>query len=207
METSVQIVPKGLCYYDQVWRDMVAFTVERDVYTQDQIWVLQHHPVYTQGTSCVALPRESNADIPVVKTDRGGQITYHGPGQLILYLLLDLKRKGIGPKLLVRNVEQALIDVLQDLGLTANRVAGAPGVYLGSAKIAALGFRIKKGCCYHGLSLNLSMDLSPFEFIHPCGVPGQAITQLRDWVDTSDDDVTSLLLSKLCHHLKLKPVS
>ncbi len=166
---------------------MQDFTSRRHADSQDEIWLLQHHPVFTQGTSCDAeprnmpnsdLPTDPSDEIPVVHTDRGGQITYHGHGQLIVYLLLDIKRRRLGPKSLVRQIEQVIIDLLAEYKVSASRNLGAPGVYVGHAKIAALGVRITRGCCFHGLSLNVAMDLRPFEWIDPCGYPDLAVTQL-----------------------------
>jgi lipoyl(octanoyl) transferase len=157
---------------------MKQFTAARDADTRDEFWVLSHPAVFTQGTSCEALPLDSGVDTPLVKTDRGGQITYHGPGQLIIYLLLDIKRLRIGPKRLVNCIERAIIKLLDQLGIRAKTHAGAPGVYVSGEKIAALGLRIRQGACYHGLSLNVNMDLSPFEWIDPCGYKGLKVTQL-----------------------------
>jgi len=157
---------------------MQQFTDRRTRTTRDEFWILSHPPVYTQGTSCETVPVASNQSIPVVKTDRGGQITYHGPGQLIVYLLLDIKRLGLGPKRLVSRIESAIIKVLGKLGVAAATRVGAPGVYVSDEKIAALGLRIRKGACYHGLSLNVDMDLSPFDRIDPCGYAGLKVTQL-----------------------------
>lgn len=168
----------GLCHYSPIWERMQRFTRERDAAVADEIWLLQHHPIFTQGSSCHAQPRLAVQDIPVIHTDRGGQITYHGPGQLIAYLLLDLKRRREGTKSLVAGVEQVLIDLLADYGIPAARSRGAPGVYVQHAKIAALGLRISRGCCFHGLSLNVDMDLGPYDFIDPCGYRGLAVTQM-----------------------------
>lgn len=179
-----------------VW--MKQFTAERDADTRDEFWVLSHPAVFTQGTSCEASPLNSGADIPLVKTDRGGQITYHGPGQLIVYLLLDIKRLGIGPKRLVSRIEQALIELLDQLGICAGTRTGAPGVYVAGEKIAALGLRIRQGACYHGLSLNVDMDLSPFERIDPCGYAGLKVTQLlAQGVHSSQSKITDQLIDCL----------
>ena len=177
---------------------MKQFTAERNVDTRDEFWVLSHPAVFTQGTSCEALPLNSGADIPLVKTDRGGQITYHGPGQLIVYLLLDIKRLGIGPKRLVSRIEQAIIKLLDQLGVCAKTRTGAPGVYVSGEKIAALGLRIRQGACYHGLSLNVDMDLSPFERIDPCGYAGLKVTQLlAQGVRSSQSNITDQLIDCL----------
>lgn len=160
---------------------MQKFTAERAVDTPDEIWLLQHPPVFTLGQAGKPEHLLCHSDIPLVRIDRGGQITYHGPGQVVAYLLVDLKRRGYGVRELVRRMEQAVIDVLAAQGVSAMRSPGAPGVYVGDgAKIAALGLRIKRGCSYHGLALNVDMDLTPFHCIHPCGYPGMAVTQTCD---------------------------
>ena len=178
----IRIVDKGRCDYRETWEAMREFTRERHAGTADEVWILEHAPVYTQGTSCHDQPGNGASGIPVIHTDRGGQITYHGPGQLVAYLLLDIKRRKTGPKSLVNAVEQLVIDYLADFGINAGRRPGAPGVYVGERKIAALGLRISGGCSYHGLSLNVDMDLSPFGWIDPCGFPGLAVTQMVDLV-------------------------
>jgi len=179
---STQLLPRvlflGEVEYALSHQRMLGFTHTRDARSDDEFWVLSHPPVYTQGTSCVAQPRPSDQTIPVIKTDRGGQITYHGPGQLIIYLLLDIKRLGIGPKRLVRQIEAAIIDLLARYDVAAEVRAGAPGVYVHQQKIAALGLRIRNGRTYHGLSLNMDMDLTPFDQIDPCGYAGLQVTQL-----------------------------
>lgn len=204
----------GVREYRPVWEAMRDFTRRRGRGDADQIWLLQHHPVFTQGTGCRALPRGGDGDggvgdgdsgvagvsaaIPVVHSDRGGDITYHAPGQLIAYLLLDLKRRGLGVKSLVQHLEQAVIALLADYGLAAGRRAGAPGVYLRTGKIAALGLRIKRGCCYHGLSLNADLDLRPYRRIDPCGYPDLAVTQMRAHLPAVDlAEVEENLLRKL----------
>jgi lipoyl(octanoyl) transferase len=164
--------------YLRTWRDMQAFTAARGEETEDEVWLCEHPPTFTQGLAGKPEHLLRDIGIPVVKIDRGGQITYHGPGQLVAYLLLDLKRRNVGVKALVHRIEQALIDLLGEYGIAAARRPGAPGVYVGDAKIAALGLKIKNGCCYHGLSLNVAMGLAPFAAINPCGYEGLAVTQL-----------------------------
>jgi len=177
---------------------MKQFTTFRNANTRDEFWVLSHPAVYTQGTSCNAMPLASDTAIPVVKTDRGGQITYHGPGQLILYLLLDIKRLGMGPKRLVSSIESALITLLAQLSIDAETRKGAPGVYVSDEKIAALGLRIRQGACYHGLALNIDMDLSPFERIDPCGYADLKVTQVSaQGVTCSQAQVTDQLINCL----------
>jgi len=164
--------------YLRTWRDMQAFTAARGDETDDEIWLCEHPPVFTQGLAGKPEHLLRDIGIPVVKIDRGGQITYHGPGQLVAYLLLDLKRRKLGVKGLVHRIEESLIALLGEYGIEGQRRPGAPGVYVGEAKIAALGLKIKNGCCYHGFSLNVAMDLAPFAAINPCGYEGLAVTQL-----------------------------
>jgi lipoyl(octanoyl) transferase len=192
----------GLIEYEPTWRAMQDFTAGRDAATPDELWVLQHPPVYTLGVAGKSehLPRVENG-IPVVRSDRGGQITYHGPGQLIVYLLLDMRRRGLSLRPLVRMMEQAVIDSLAAYGVAALGRDAAPGVYVGNAKIAALGLRIRNGCCYHGLALNVDMDLSPFDAINPCGYPGLEVTQTRD---LGIAEALDALSGKLVRHLLLR---
>jgi lipoyl(octanoyl) transferase len=178
---AVRVRHLGRVEYQETWRAMREFTARRDAATADELWLLEHPPVYTLGIAGRAahLPRVANG-IPVVRCDRGGQITYHGPGQVVIYLLLDLRRRGLGVRALVRLMERAVIDLLASCGIAAEARAQAPGVYVGGAKIAALGLRVSNGCCYHGLAFNADMDLAPFSAIDPCGYPGLAVTQARD---------------------------
>lgn len=178
---DVHVRRLGLVDYEPTWRAMQQFTASRGPESADEIWVLEHPAVYTLGVAGKPehLPRVDNG-IPVVRIDRGGQITYHGPGQVVAYLLLDMRRRGITVRPLVRRMEGAVIDLLADYGVRAAGRVEAPGVYVGSAKIAALGLRIRNGCCYHGVALNVDMDLSPFHAINPCGYPGLDVTQTRD---------------------------
>lgn len=171
----------GVVDYAPAWRAMQEFTGKRSPATPDELWLLEHPPVYTLGLAGRAeqLPRAANG-VPVVKSDRGGRITYHGPGQAVLYTLLDLRRRGLGVRQLVRMMEQSVIDLLAAYGIAAEGRLDAPGVYVNGAKIAALGLRIKNGCCYHGLAFNVDMDLAPFRVIDPCGYPGLAVTQARE---------------------------
>ncbi len=189
----------GCVDYEKTWREMQAFTNARKADTADELWYVEHPPIYTLGLAARPehLPR-SDVGIPVIKTDRGGQITYHGPGQIVIYTLLDLRRRNLGVRTLVRKLEQAVIDLLRDVGVEARRREGAPGVYIAAAKIAALGLRVRAQGCYHGLSLNADMDLTPFQAIDPCGHPGLAVTQLRDHGVIDPVDVTAgKLLQKL----------
>ena len=189
----------GRVEYLPTWQAMQDFTSARGAETADELWLLEHAPVYTLGLAGKPEHLLRATDIPVVKIDRGGQITYHGPGQIVAYLLLDLKRRGIGVKELVRRMEQAVIELLAEYGVAAERRDRAPGVYVGGAKIAALGLRIKKGCCYHGLSLNVDMDLSPFAAINPCGYAGLAVTDTRS---QGVADGIAILSEKLAEHLR-----
>jgi lipoyl(octanoyl) transferase len=185
---------------------MQAFTATRTAGTTDEIWLLQSAPVYTLGLATrqehLPLSTQTPSAIPLLKTDRGGQVTYHGPGQLIAFLLLDLRRLGIGVRPLVRRMENAVIDLLAAFGVTAAGRTAMPGVYVGDAKIAALGLRVKNGCCYHGLALNVDMDLAPFAAIDPCGYPGLAVTQTRDLgIATDIDELGARLARHLTQHL------
>lgn len=170
----------GRVEYEPTWRAMQAFTAQRSPDTPDEIWLLEHPPVYTQGQAGKPEHLIAATDIPVIPIDRGGQITYHGPGQVVAYVLIDLRRRGYGIRELVTRMEQAVIDLLAEQGVTAARQNGAPGVYVDGAKIAALGLRVKHGCTYHGLALNVDMDLGPFAAINPCGYAGMMVTQCRD---------------------------
>jgi lipoyl(octanoyl) transferase len=170
----------GRVEYEPTWRAMQAFTAQRTPDTPDEIWLLEHPPVFTQGQAGKPEHLIAATEIPVIPIDRGGQITYHGPGQAVVYVLVDLRRRGYGVRDLVTRMEQAVIDLLAAQGVTAERLAGAPGVYADGAKIAALGLRVRQGCTYHGLALNVDMDLRPFAAINPCGYAGMRVTQCRD---------------------------
>ena len=176
----------GRVDYEPAWRAMQAFTAARNGQTEDELWLCEHPPVFTLGLAGKREHLLRDIGIPLVQTDRGGQITYHGPGQLVCYLLLDLKRRGLTVKTLVQRMEQAVIDLLAGYGVAAERRAGAPGVYVAGAKIAALGLKIRNGCSYHGLALNVAMDLTPFAAINPCGYPGMTVTQLAAFVADVD---------------------
>ena len=165
--------------YSACWQSMKRFTETRQSDSLDEVWLLEHKPVFTQGIRESAKDLIDSGDIPVVKTDRGGLITYHGPGQLLIYLMLDLRRLGAGLKYLVNILEQSTIDVLGEHGIQAARKENAPGVYVDGSKIASLGLRVQRGCTYHGLSLNVDMDLSPFDRIVPCGLTGIKMTDIK----------------------------
>ena len=193
----------GLVDYVQTWQAMKAFTMSRTETTSDELWVLQHPHVYTYGVAGRSehLPRSNNG-IPVVKVDRGGQITYHGPGQVVVYTLLDLRRRNLTVRELVRKLEQAVLDLLANHGVRAQRCEGAPGVYVGDEKIAALGLRVSRGCSYHGLSFNVDVDLEPFRTIDPCGYPGLAVTRTADLgIDASVELLGERLVEKIAEQL------
>ncbi|MEN9880008.1 MAG: octanoyltransferase [Pseudomonadota bacterium] len=174
----------GQVPYEPTWQAMREQTLARagaaGETAPDELWLVEHPPVFTQGQAGKPEHLLHDIGVPVVPIDRGGQITYHGPGQVVVYLLLDLQRRHLKVRELVSRIEQAVIDLLAEYGVVATRRQGAPGVYVGEAKIAALGLRVRNGCCYHGVSLNVDMDLSPFLAINPCGYEGLAVTQLRD---------------------------
>ena len=176
----MQIHNLGLRPYQEVWDAMRQYTATRDATSLDEIWLVQHPPVFTQGQAGKAEHLLAPGDIPVIQIDRGGQITYHGPGQTVMYLLLDLRRADIGIRELVHLIEEVVIGFLQEQGVTANSRADAPGVYVDGKKIASLGLRVKGGCTYHGVALNADMNLEPFSRINPCGLAGMQMTQLRD---------------------------
>ncbi len=180
MMNQIIIKNLGLQRYVPVYQQMQAFNAGRNPQTTDELWCLQHESVFTLGMAGKQEHILSAGQVPVVQTDRGGQVTYHGPGQLVIYTLLDLRRKNMTIKRFVRLLEQSVIDFLQGYGIDAGRRAGAPGVYVAGGKIAALGVRVRGGCCYHGIAINVDMDLTPFSQINPCGYPNLAVTQLYD---------------------------
>jgi lipoyl(octanoyl) transferase len=205
--TTLYVRKLGLSEYEATWRAMQAFTANRDTATPDEIWLTEHPPVFTQGIA--GKPEHllrANTGIPLIKIDRGGQITYHGPGQIVAYLLLDLKRRKLSVRPLVRMMEAAVINLLDEYGIAGRYRADAPGVYVtvneNESKIAALGLRIKNGCCYHGLALNIDMDLTPFSAINPCGHIGLEVTQLRNLgVSDSLASVSEKLMQNLLRAL------
>jgi len=195
---SIIVRELGLQPYQQVWRDMQQFTDQRTDTTPDELWLLQHSPVFTLGKNGRPEHILNAADIPVIKSDRGGQVTYHGPGQIVVYTLLDLKRMNIGVRELVSRIENSVIDLLEEYAIRAAARKDAPGVYVDGRKIAALGLRVRKGCSFHGLALNVDMDLAPFTRINPCGYEDLEVTQLSALADVSDfGDVEQRLLSHL----------
>ncbi|MGB5259789.1 MAG: lipoyl(octanoyl) transferase LipB [Gammaproteobacteria bacterium] len=170
----------GRVDYRQAWQDMQAFTDRRDEHTPDELWLLEHPPVFTLGRNGKDEHIHHPGNIPVIRVDRGGQVTYHGPGQLVVYCLLDLHRRRLGVQSLVHTLEQTVIDLLAGHGVVGERRLKAPGVYAEDSKVAALGLRVRRGCSFHGLALNVDMDLAPFARINPCGYAGLEVTQLRD---------------------------
>lgn len=179
-QAAVVVRQLGLVDYQPTLEAMRRFTEQRDDQTADEIWLLQHPPVFTQGQAGKAEHVLAAGDIPIVQVERGGQVTYHGPGQLVGYLLIDLRRLGIGVRELVTSIERSLVDVLGEYSIEAAPRPDAPGVYVGEAKIASLGLRIRRGCSFHGLALNVDMDLRPFDRINPCGYAGLRMTQMAD---------------------------
>lgn len=174
----LQVIDLGRRGYVPVWKAMRDYTDSRDADTPDQLWLVEHDPVFTQGQAGKAEHLLAPGDIPVVQVDRGGQITYHGPGQLVVYPLVDLRRLGIGVRDLVQRLEQAVIDTLAQWSIHAVRREGAPGIYVDGQKIMALGLRVRRGCSFHGLAFNVAMDLAPYQRINPCGYSGLQITQV-----------------------------
>ncbi|MFA7240635.1 MAG: lipoyl(octanoyl) transferase LipB [Sulfuricellaceae bacterium] len=193
----------GLVEYLPTWAAMREFTARRDAQTPDELWILQHPPVYTLGQAGKPEHLLHENGIPLVKTDRGGQITYHGPGQIVAYILLDVRRQALSAKTLVRRLEQAVIDLLAEYNVTGERREKAPGIYVNGAKIAALGLKIKSTGSYHGLSFNADMDLTPFDAINPCGYQGLRVTQARDVgiqdnIETLSQKLAQQLIGNLC---------
>ena len=176
----MQVKTLGLRDYETTWRAMQAFTAQRGTTTADELWLTEHPPVYTLGLNRKDVRSPWRDDIPLVLTDRGGKITYHGPGQIVLYMLLDLKRRSVTVRQLVDRMESAVVALLAGYGIAASGRPDAPGVYVSGSKIASLGLRLKNGYCYHGLAVNVDMDLTPFSAIDPCGYSGLQVTQTRD---------------------------
>ena len=179
----IKIKEKGLQDYTSTWQEMVSFTENRNSKTEDELWILEHRSVFTQGLSGKPEHLLKETKIEVIKSDRGGQITYHGPGQLIVYCMIDIKRLGIGVKQMVSIIEMSIMDVLSEYSIKSHKVPGAPGVYVDGSKIAALGLKVKQGKTYHGLSLNIDMNLAPYNLINPCGYEDLNVTQMSDLTD------------------------
>ena len=202
----MKVVQLGCQNYEHTWQAMKDFTSERTPESADELWVVEHPSVFTQGITGKTEHELNTEQISIVKTDRGGQITYHGPGQLIIYCLVDLKRKGLGVKQMVSIIENSIIELLSLYSINGHLEKDAPGVYVDHAKIAALGLKVKHGKTYHGLSLNIDMDLSPFLQINPCGYPGLKVTQLSDLADNNismsevSKQLTQLLTNNINHN-------
>lgn len=197
-----RVVELGFRPLADVWREMQAFTAARTKATRDELWLVEHPPVYTLGMRADRSHLLAPGDIPVVQIDRGGQVTYHGPGQLVTYVLLDLTRRALNPRGLVQALEQAVIDTVAGYGIEACARRDAPGVYVGGAKLAAIGLRVKRHCSYHGLAVNVAMDLTPFAGINPCGYEGLRVTDLATLCGIDDvarfrADFTPRLLARL----------
>lgn len=207
--TPCRVRQLGRQPYEPVWRAMQRFTDTRDEATPDELWVVEHDPVFTLGQAGKPEHVLAPGDIPVLQVDRGGQVTYHGPGQLVVYPLLDLRRLHIGVRDYVCRIEQAIIDTLDEWNILGQRREGAPGVYVGGAKVAALGIRVRRGCTFHGLSFNVAMDLEPFHRINPCGYQGLQVTAVLDLGGPSGmQAVTPVLLAQLARQfgLTLQPL-
>ena len=179
----IKIKEKGLQDYTSTWQEMVSFTKNRNSRTKDDLWTLEHRSVFTQGLSGKPEHLLKETNIEVIQSDRGGQITYHGPGQLIIYCLIDIKRLGIGVKQMVSIIENSIMNLLSDYSITSHKIPGAPGVYVDGSKIAALGLKVKRGKTYHGLSLNIDMNLAPYGLINPCGYKDLNVTQMSNLTD------------------------
>ncbi len=198
----------GTVDYEPTWRAMQTFTEERGPDSPDELWLLEHPPVFTLGLNASQEHVLAPGGIPLVPIDRGGQVTYHGPGQLVMYVLIDLKRRNLGVRRLVTLVEQSMIGLLADFGIEAAARPEAPGVYVEGRKIGSVGLRVRRGCSYHGLSLNVDMDLEPFRRINPCGYPGLEMTQLRDFgVTASPTEIGPALAERFIDGLAQQPAS
>lgn len=196
----------GLADYEPVWHAMQAYTDRRDDGSGDELWLVQHPPVFTQGQAGKAEHVLAPGDIPVIQVDRGGQVTYHGPGQIVAYPLIDIRRKNIGVRDFVCRIEEAIIRTLALHGVTGERIAGAPGIYVGGDKIASLGLRVRRGRTFHGLAFNVRMDLEPFQRINPCGFAGLRVTQLSAFADADIEDVEDQLVENLARELAYSEV-
>ena len=197
----------GLADYQPVWRAMQDFTDRRDGDTVDELWLVEHPSVFTQGQAGKAEHVLAPGDIPVIQVDRGGQVTYHGPGQIVAYPLVDLKRLGVGVREFVRRIEQAIIDVLALYGVNGERIEGAPGIYVDGDKIASLGLRVRRGCTFHGLAFNVEMDLEPFHRINPCGFQDLKVIRLSDLAALEFGDVENHLIEAFAKQLGYSDVA
>ena len=207
MNDRLSVRRLGLAGYEPVWRDMQSFTDSRDASSGDELWLVQHPPVFTQGQAGKAEHVLAPGDIPVIQVDRGGQVTYHGPGQIVAYPLVDIKRKGIAVREFVNRIETAIIDVLAHYGVKGERIKGAPGIYVSGDKIASLGLRVRRGCTFHGMAFNIDMDLEPFQRINPCGYAGLQVTQLSALAPVDFQEVEDRLIDSLAQHLGYSEVN
>lgn len=206
--TTLVIRKLGIQPYETIWHAMQEFTNNRTEQTQDEIWLLQHYPIFTQGTAGKAEHLLLPSDIPVIQSDRGGQITYHGPGQLIGYLMIDVKRHHLGPRTLVTAIENSLIDLLTSYGIKSYAKVDAPGVYVNDTKIASLGLRIRRNASFHGFALNAQMNLEPFSRINPCGYAGMQMSQLSDFIgDVDFDDLIKRVIAQFISKLAYQQVN
>lgn len=207
MNVRLSVRRLGLAGYEPVWRDMQSFTDSRDASSGDELWLVQHPPVFTQGQAGKAEHVLAPGDIPVIQVDRGGQVTYHGPGQIVAYPLVDIKRKGITVREFVNRIETAIIDVLAQYRVKGERIEGAPGIYVSGDKIASLGLRVRRGCTFHGMAFNIDMDLEPFQRINPCGYAGLQVTQLSALAPVDFQEVEDRLIDSLAQHLGYSEVN
>ena len=201
MRSELHVKRLGIADYEPVWRRMREFTDQRDEATPDELWLVQHPPAFTQGQAGKSEHLLAPGDIPVIQVDRGGQVTYHGPGQIVAYPLLDITRMGLGVRDLVNRLEQAIIDVLAEYGITGERIEGAPGIYVSGDKVASIGLRVRKGRTFHGLAFNIRMDLEPFQRVNPCGYAGMKVTQLADLAEVEYSEVEEHLVDSLAGQL------
>ena len=197
---NLEVKDLGLVEYEDVWQQMQVVINQMSGNEPDELWFAEHYPVYTLGHAAEENNIISNEGIPVVRTDRGGQVTYHGPGQLMIYFLLNLRRLGWGPKRLICELEEVMINLLSKYGVNAKRRIGAPGIYVQGKKIASIGLKIKKGHCYHGISFNIDMDLKPFDGIVTCGIDSLEVIQLKDLANISMDTIKQDLVNMLKEH-------
>ena len=207
-ESAARLVVRrlGLAEYEPVWRSMQAYTDGRDADSRDELWLVQHPPVFTQGQAGKAEHVLAPGDIPVIQVDRGGQVTYHGPGQIVAYPLIDIRRKSLGVRDFVHRIEEAIISTLAHYRVTGERIEGAPGIYVNGDKIASLGLRVRRGRTFHGLAFNVDMDLEPFQRINPCGFAGLRVTQLSAFADVSVAEVEERLVGNLARLLEYSEV-
>ena len=207
MTDCIHLRRRGLAPYERVWRDMQSFTDKRDENSPDELWLVQHPPVFTQGQAGKAEHVLAPGDIPVIQVDRGGQVTYHGPGQIVAYPLVDIRRRRIGVREFVNRLEESIIRVLARYRVQGERVAGAPGIYVNGDKIASLGLRVRRGRTFHGLAFNIEMDLKPFQRINPCGYEGLKVTQLSALAPVTFSEAEDLLVDHLVQQLGYSEVS